>query len=121
MLLFVPNLLYAIALEVYFFVGGNNSRSWFFDRPLSEKGAKQAKGLIKFIPKERMSPGSSPGKIREEKAVKLLLALGEENEEGGPSSVGVLSISETPFPPRPSDWRIDLPPSQGHIKIEGKI
>ena len=121
MLLFIPNLLYAIALEVYFFIGGKDFRSWFFDSPLSAKGVKQAKGLLKFLRKEKMSPGSSPGKIREEKAVELIMALGEENEEGGPLLWWCRPTSDAPFPPRPSDWQIGSPPPQGRIKIEGQI
>lgn len=89
-LLFLPNLIYAIVVELYFFVSGKGSDSWFFDSALSKKGVGQGEGLRKFLRKERMRLGSSSGggggggaMKDEERAVKLLLALGEE---GDPSS-----------------------------------
>ena len=65
--------------------------SWFFDSPLSKKGAEQAEGLRKFLRKEKVRLVSSPGNTREHKAVKLILALGEEDREGRPSSIVVSS------------------------------
>ena len=90
-LLFVPNLLYAVTLEAYYFVAGKDSKSWFFDSPLSKKCAKQAEGLRKFLRKEKVRLVSSPGNTREQKAVRLILALGEDDREGQPSSIVVSS------------------------------
>ena len=76
-LLFIPNLVYAIVMETYFFIAGKDSESWFFDSALSSKGVGQGEDLRKFLKKERMRLGSS-GNVREESAIKLLLAIGEE-------------------------------------------
>jgi len=79
---FVPNLLYAILMEVYYFVSGKDSDSWFFDSPLSAKGVGQGEGLRRFLKKERMRLGvgtRSNATTGEEKAVRLLLAAGEES------------------------------------------
>ncbi|KAL7529334.1 hypothetical protein ACHAWF_002941 [Thalassiosira exigua] len=77
-LLFVPNLVYAVVVELYYFVSGRDDQSWFFDSALSPKGAGQGEGLRKFLKKERMRLGST-GHAREERLVKLLLAAGEES------------------------------------------
>ena len=53
-LFFIPNLLYAIVMESYFFVSGKDSESWFFDSALSAKGVRQSEGLRKFLKKEKM-------------------------------------------------------------------
>ena len=85
-LFFIPNLLYAIVMESYFFVSGKDSESWFFDSALSAKGVRQSEGLRKFLKKEKMRLGSNGGKSSakgEERAIQLLLAL---NEESSPSS-----------------------------------
>lgn len=78
-LFFVPNLIYAIFVELYFFVSGKDTESWFFDSALSEKGVKQSEGLRKFLKKEKLRLGSSTkgGITGEQKAIKLLLALDE--------------------------------------------
>jgi hypothetical protein len=77
-LFFVPNLVYAIFIELYFFVSGKDSESWFFDSALSGKGVRQSEGLRKFLKKEKMRLGSNAnGGSREEKAVQLLLDIGE--------------------------------------------
>lgn len=81
-LFFVPNLVYALVVEAYYFVSGKDSDSWFFDSPLSAKGVGQGEGLRRFLRKEKMRLGST-GNADEERAVKLLLALGEE---GAPTS-----------------------------------
>mmetsp|Transcript_13533 Transcript_13533/g.32781 ORF Transcript_13533/g.32781 Transcript_13533/m.32781 type:complete len:407 (+) Transcript_13533:174-1394(+) len=88
-LFFVPNLLYAALVETYYFVSGRDSDSWFFDSPLSAKGVNQGEGLRKFLKKEKMRLGSGRKNASsivggEERAVRSLLALGEE---GDPSSV----------------------------------
>jgi broad specificity phosphatase PhoE len=80
-LLFLPNLIYAILAELYFFLSGKDSESWFYDSALSVKGVAQAEGLRQFLKKEKMKSGnslSSNNTNREEHAIKLLLALGEE-------------------------------------------
>ena len=85
-LFFLPNMLYAVAMETYYFISGKDSESWFFDSPLSAKGVNQGEGLRKFLKKEKMRLGSAIGtnnNAREERAVKILLAVGEE---GDPSS-----------------------------------
>lgn len=70
--------MYAIFIELYFFVSGKDSESWFFDSALSGKGVRQSEGLRKFLKKEKMRLGSNAnGGNREEKAVQLLLAIGE--------------------------------------------
>lgn len=88
-LFFVPNLLHAALMEIYYLVSGRDSDSWFFDSPLSAKGVGQGEGLRKFLKKERMRLGSNTrnaGSVvgGEERAVRSLLALGEEDD---PSSV----------------------------------
>mmetsp|Transcript_37623 Transcript_37623/g.80299 ORF Transcript_37623/g.80299 Transcript_37623/m.80299 type:complete len:397 (-) Transcript_37623:116-1306(-) len=77
-LFFIPNLIYALATELYFFVSGKDSESWFFDSALSGKGVGQSEGLRRYLKKEKKRLGST-GNAREERAVKLLLALGEES------------------------------------------
>ena len=46
---FLPNLFYAMAVEIYLFVAGHSDQSWFFDSPLSQKGVRQATDLRKFL------------------------------------------------------------------------
>lgn len=91
-------MLYAIVMEMYFFISGKDSESWFYDSALSPKGVGQGEGLRKFLKKEKMRLGSVGGGSgsttgttndhTEERAVKLLLALGEETN---PSSMVVSS------------------------------
>ena len=94
-LFFLPNLLYAILAELYFFISGKDSESWFYDSALSAKGVSQAEGMRRFLQKEKMKLGTSSGSTgnsssstnREEHAIKLLLALGANGGGGGaPSS-----------------------------------
>lgn len=67
-------------MEAYFFISGKDFESWFFDSALNPKGVGQAEGLRKFLKKEKMRLGANTkGDDREAKAVKLLLALGEES------------------------------------------
>mmetsp|Transcript_123 Transcript_123/g.295 ORF Transcript_123/g.295 Transcript_123/m.295 type:complete len:396 (+) Transcript_123:146-1333(+) len=84
-LLYIPNMIYAIAMEGYFFVSGKDSESWFFDSALSGKGVRQSEGLRKFLKKEKMRLGSGLDK-REEVAVKLLLDLDYSSGDKEPSS-----------------------------------
>lgn len=82
---FLPNLIYAIGMEVYYFVSGKDSDSWFFDSPLSSKGVGQGEGLRRFLKKERMRLGvgaksDGNGMSGEENAIRLLLAAGEESD-----------------------------------------
>eukprot|EP00581_Thalassiosira_minuscula_P004586 CAMPEP_0183743758 /NCGR_PEP_ID=MMETSP0737-20130205/65381_1 /TAXON_ID=385413 /ORGANISM="Thalassiosira miniscula, Strain CCMP1093" /LENGTH=478 /DNA_ID=CAMNT_0025979387 /DNA_START=508 /DNA_END=1945 /DNA_ORIENTATION=+ len=86
-LFFIPNLIYATILEIYYIISGKDDHSWFFDSALSQKGVGQADGLRKFLKKEKMRLGSK-GTPDEERAVKLLLAVGEESN---PSSTVVSS------------------------------
>lgn len=95
--LYVPNMIYAVLVEAYFFVAGKESESWFYDSALSAKGVGQGEGLRKFLRKERMRLGSgrsgggrsgNNANGEEERAVKLLLAVGEEDD---PSSTVVSS------------------------------
>ena len=46
---FVPNLLKAIAYELYFWIAGQADESWFYDAPLSDKGLNQAKGVRGYL------------------------------------------------------------------------
>lgn len=46
---FIPNLIYAVCMEWYFFVSGKDNESWFYDAPLSEKGLSQAMGVHSFL------------------------------------------------------------------------
>ena len=46
---FIPNLIYAVFVEWYFFVSGQDNESWFYDSPLSEKGLGQAEGVHSFL------------------------------------------------------------------------
>jgi len=48
---FIPNLIYALLVELYLFVGGHSEESWFFDSPLSAKGVRQATDLRQFLAK----------------------------------------------------------------------
>jgi hypothetical protein len=48
-LYFIPNFIYAIVVEWYFFVSGKANESWFFDSPLSEKGIRQARSVQEFL------------------------------------------------------------------------
>ncbi|KAL9190511.1 hypothetical protein ACHAXT_000217 [Thalassiosira profunda] len=86
-LFYIPNMLKALANEVYFFVSGKDSESWFFDAALSSKGVGQAEDLRRHLKKEKMRLGSL-GNPAEERAVKSLLAVGEESK---PSSIVVSS------------------------------
>ena len=73
-LCYIPNMIKAIAHEVYFFVAGKDSQSWFFDSALSTKGVKQIESLRKFLQKEKLKLGS--GQFidkREEDAIRELL------------------------------------------------
>ena len=81
-LFFVPNLIYAVIMEVYFFLSGKDFESWFYDSALSAKGVGQGESLRKFLKKEKMRLGSAnkKGGDGEERAVRLLLALGEESD-----------------------------------------
>mmetsp|Transcript_22142 Transcript_22142/g.46588 ORF Transcript_22142/g.46588 Transcript_22142/m.46588 type:complete len:397 (-) Transcript_22142:263-1453(-) len=88
LLFFVPNMIYAVVMELYFFVSGKDADSWFFDSALSGKGVKQSEGLRKFLKKEKLRLGSLPNP-EEERAVRLLLAL--EAENGGPAESHVVS------------------------------
>lgn len=88
LLFFLPNLIYAIAVELYCFVSGKDADSWFFDSALSGKGVKQSEGLRKFLKKEKLRLGSLPTP-EEERAVRLLLAL--EAENGQPAESHVVS------------------------------
>ncbi|KAL7463410.1 hypothetical protein ACHAXS_005668 [Conticribra weissflogii] len=89
-LLFVPNLMYAILVELYFFVSGRDGESWFFDSALSGKGVKQSEGLRRFLRKEKLRLGGTAApNNEEERAVRLLLAL--ETEAGGTPASHVVS------------------------------
>ena len=81
-LFFIPNLMYVIAMEVYFFVSGKEADSWFFDAPLSGKGVRQSEGLKRFLKKEsqRFKSSAAAESNPSERAVKLLLALDDDNE-----------------------------------------
>jgi len=55
-LFFAPNLIYALLVELYLFVGGHSEESWFFDSPLSAKGVRQAIDLRRFLAKAEHAP-----------------------------------------------------------------
>jgi hypothetical protein len=46
---FVPNLLKAIAYEWFYWIECDESKSWFYDSPLSQKGLSQASGIQTFL------------------------------------------------------------------------
>lgn len=48
-LYFIPNLIYALFMEWFFFVTGQASESWFYDAPLSSLGLSQAKGVQEYL------------------------------------------------------------------------
>ena len=86
-LLFLPYLVYAIIVEVYYFVSGRDRDSWFYDSPLSVSGKNQIDGLRSFLKKEGLKMGggdggSSSGSSREGRAIRILLALGEKKAAG---------------------------------------
>ncbi|KAL3827339.1 hypothetical protein ACHAXA_005085 [Cyclostephanos tholiformis] len=93
-LFFVPNLFYAIFVEVYYFVSGRDRDSWFYDSPLSVSGKHQIDSLRSFLKKEELKVGGEGvggSSTREGRAIRILLALGEKKtleakdgkEEGG--------------------------------------
>lgn len=92
--LWLPNLLYALLVEGYYFVSGKDFESWFYDSALSAKGVRQAEGLRRHLQREtkRIGTGGARGGAgaasREDAAVTLLLALGEQEN---PSSSVVSS------------------------------
>ena len=92
--LWLPNLLYALVMEGYFFVSGKDFESWFYDSALSGKGVRQAEGLRRHLQRETKRIGTggvregSGATSREDVAVSLLLALGETSS---PSSTVVSS------------------------------
>ena len=51
---FIPNLIYAIGTEWYFWVAGQANDSWFFDAPLSEKGRRQAESVRTFLDQQNI-------------------------------------------------------------------
>jgi broad specificity phosphatase PhoE len=88
-LLFLPNLLYAVLVELYYFVSGRDSDSWFYDSPLSNGGKSQIVNLRSFLKKEslKLGGGSSSNNGREDKAIRILLALGEKETHDTSSHV----------------------------------
>ena len=77
-LFYIPNMIKAIAHELYFFISGKDSQSWFFDSALSTKGVKQIESLRKYLQKEQLKLGSGQFMDpREEEAIRELLNLGE--------------------------------------------
>lgn len=67
---FVPNLLYAVATEWYFWVAGQANDSWFFDAPLSDKGRRQAESVRTYLQQQHSNLQYLPPK--EQKLVQLL-------------------------------------------------
>lgn len=86
-LLFVPNLLYAIMIELYYFVSGKEYDSWFYDSPLSIGGKGQIESLRSFLKKESLKVGAGGGDGREERAIRILLAMGETGDDNLSSHV----------------------------------
>lgn len=81
-LLFLPNLLYAVLVELYYFVSGRDSDSWFYDSPLSIGGKSQINNLRSFLKKESLKlGGGSSNDGREGKAIRIMLALGEKEND----------------------------------------
>eukprot|EP00550_Attheya_septentrionalis_P003936 CAMPEP_0198288346 /NCGR_PEP_ID=MMETSP1449-20131203/6869_1 /TAXON_ID=420275 /ORGANISM="Attheya septentrionalis, Strain CCMP2084" /LENGTH=375 /DNA_ID=CAMNT_0043986461 /DNA_START=108 /DNA_END=1235 /DNA_ORIENTATION=+ len=77
---FVPNLIYAAAMEFYWFVSGTEKQSWFFDAPLSNKGVSQARGIQTFL-----ETGAAQGTNKEAELIGLMLG-NTKNEDGTVSS-----------------------------------
>ena len=74
---YIPNMIKAILTEVYFFISGKDTQSWFFDSALSTKGVRQIEGLRKFLSKEEQKLGSGNFvNEREELAIRELLNVG---------------------------------------------
>jgi broad specificity phosphatase PhoE len=46
---FVPNLLYALAVEYFFWLTGRDNDSWFYDSPLSELGKRQSERIHDYL------------------------------------------------------------------------
>lgn len=70
-LFYIPNMIKAIAHELYFFISGKDSQSWFFDSALSTKGVKQIESLRKYLQKEQLKLGSGQFMDpREEEAIR---------------------------------------------------
>ena len=111
-LLFVPNLVHAILAELYYFVSGKDRDSWFYDSPLSSGGKGQIDGLRSFLKKEGLrvgttggggggaggggKSGGNNGSREDERAIRILLALGEDEKDakggkGGASSPSTLT------------------------------
>lgn len=53
---FLPNLVYSVFMEWWFWISGESTESWFYDAPLSEKGRGQAEGIYKFLQNEHFTP-----------------------------------------------------------------
>jgi broad specificity phosphatase PhoE len=102
-LLFVPNLMYAILAELYYFVSGRDRDSWFYDSPLSSPGKAQIEGLRSFLKKEGLRLGAGGGGgvgkgkggacSREDRAIQILLALGGDEGGDAPPPSHVVSSS----------------------------
>ena len=96
-LFFLPNLIKATMAELYYFVAGQDSESWFYDSPLSERGVGQAEGLRRFLKREkrRLLLGSSPSSSHNNKvggeALAIQWLLGMENDGEKSSSMVVSS------------------------------
>jgi hypothetical protein len=77
-LYFLPNLLYALYMEYYFFLTGQSQESWFYDAPLSPLGIQQAERIQHFLqhtPMEYLTP--------KEQAMMTLLRGGGGGGGGG--------------------------------------
>jgi hypothetical protein len=86
---FLPNVVKAFVVEWYFMVTGQDSQSWFFDAPLSEKGKAQAEGVRKFLKTDLTY--TTP---REARLIRLMLGDppdGEEGKKAGGSSSQLVS------------------------------
>jgi Histidine phosphatase superfamily (branch 1) len=46
---FIPNFMYALSMEFYFFLTAQANESWFIDSPLSTKGVQQAQTLQSIL------------------------------------------------------------------------
>lgn len=81
-LLFLPNLLYAVLVELYYFVSGRDSDSWFYDSPLSIGGKSQIVNLRSFLKKESLKlGGGGTNDGREDKAIRIMLDFREKEND----------------------------------------
>jgi hypothetical protein len=92
-LYFIPNMIYAIVVEWYFFVSGKANESWFYDSPLSEKGKRQAQSVQEFL---KTDPAFLTPK---EMHLLKILKGGDDNGDENSKGVDNNDTEDDPAPP----------------------